>query len=72
MEHLRPFIAIALAGVAFVGALWLMANVDEYRIGQVERNIADLETYVAALEERERGVLQRVTVLETQRLVNCP
>ena len=71
MEHLRPFIAIGLAGVAFVGALWLMANLDEYRIGQVERTIADLEVYVAALEGRERDLLQRVTVLEIHQQRGC-
>ena len=71
MEHLRPFLAIALAGIAFVGALWLMANLDEYRIGEIEREVIGLEVYVAALEERERGLLQRVTVLETHQKRRC-
>ena len=71
MEHLRPFLGIAVAAIAFVGMLWFTANLDEFRIGQVERNVTDLEAYVAALEERERDFLQRVTVLETHQQRGC-
>ena len=50
--------------LGLLGGMYVMGKIDDFRIGLLETQLLDLESYVAALEHRERDLLQRVTVLE--------
>ena len=68
MSDLRPlhFIGPILLAVSFVGGLWMMVKLDDYRVTNLEMQVRDLESYVSSLEDRERIILQRISVLEVR------
>ena len=44
----------AVVLVTLIGGMYVMSQLDDYRIGIAESNLRDLEKYVAGLEDRER------------------
>ena len=83
---LKPWhlIGATIALISFLGGMYMLTQLDAYRVGELEEKVAGLaehvkaedkaleekiegqERYVAALEDRERDLLQRVSVLETK------
>ena len=68
VSELKPwhFIGPILLAVSFVGGLWMMVQLDDYRVTNLEMQVRDLESYVSSLEDRERSILQRISVLEVR------
>ena len=53
----KHFIGPALAAVAFIAALWMMVQLDDYRVTNLEMQLLDLEKYVAAPRRPGAGYL---------------
>ena len=83
---LKPWhlIGFGITLIGFVGGMYMLTQLDDYRVGELEEDVTalgheitvlratlhgeikGLEVYVAALERRERGYLERLVVAETK------
>ena len=67
LQRIPPILIGVGAGLlgTVIGAFGML-QLDDYRIGRLEYELAELEKYVSGLENRERMLLQRVSVLEVK------